>query len=62
MPTNEAAALEPGRLGMVIVVDLPPVGREGPPPTWGMDEVCEIVGFVRHHHQGMYTGPPPKVL
>ena len=63
---RDAAAFDPGSCGSVMVVDFPPLGTLGPlltaPPTVRPEEVeRDIVGVVRHHQCGMYTGPGPHI-
>ena len=58
---TEAAALEPGKFGSVMVLDNPPEGILGPDlPVVGV-EVLRIVGSARYHQPGMKTGPVPNV-
>jgi len=59
---TEAAALDPGSWGSVMVVDFPPEGREGTPPATVLPVVRPMVGSARHHQPGMKTGPVPNVL
>ena len=64
---KDAAALEPGNLGRVIVLDLPPDGEEGftprvaPPTERLVVGVRFNVGSARHHQMGINTGPGPNI-
>ena len=59
--TTDAAALAPGSLGSVIVVDLPPDGMEDVfDPEETVPAVRPMAGSVRHHHMGIKTGPGPN--